>query len=239
MKQAFYDAIITNIIDETNSTKRFFFKVPNMERFEFKAGQFVMIDLPIDSKIKYRSYSIASAPANDNSFELVIVLNPTGKGTPYMWQNFVTGMKVQIAGPIGKFVLPQMVSNDLCFISTGTGIAPLRAMVWDIFNQKKEHQNLYFIFGCRTPQDLLYHQEMLDMQKQYPQFKYIPVLSRGTPENWDGKIGYVHQVYEEIFSDKRPAQFFLCGWTAMLKEARERIAAMGYGKENIKFEIYD
>jgi ferredoxin-NADP reductase len=85
MKQAFYDAEIIHIIDESETVKRFFFKVLNLERFEFKPGQFVMIDLPIESKISYRSYSIASAPGADNVFELIIVLNPPGLGTPYMW----------------------------------------------------------------------------------------------------------------------------------------------------------
>jgi CDP-4-dehydro-6-deoxyglucose reductase len=46
-------------------------------------------------------------------------------------------------------------------------------------------------------------------------------------------------VYEEIFADKRPAYFYMCGWSAMLKEARERLTNMGYAKDAIKFELYD
>jgi CDP-4-dehydro-6-deoxyglucose reductase len=77
------------------------------------------------------------------------------------------------------------------------------------------------------------------LEKQFPEFRFIPVLSREEAATWQGKHGYVHEVYEEIFSDHRPAYFYLCGWSAMLKEARERLSNMGYGKEHIKFELYD
>ncbi|MFN4083482.1 MAG: ferredoxin--NADP reductase [Bacteroidia bacterium] len=239
MKQQFNDAEIIDIIDVNSAIKRFFFKVLHTDKFDFKPGQFVMINLPIDSKISYRSYSIASAPNGTNIFELIIVLNPPGMGTPYMWDNFKKGMIVPVAGPLGKFNLPENILHDICFISTGTGIAPLRSMLHHIYNTKMHHHRIYFIFGSRKKEDLLYKDELEDLQKTHPEFHYIPVLSRETPETWYGRIGYVHQVYEEIFHNKRPAHFYLCGWTAMLKEARERLALMGYTKEHIKFENYD
>lgn len=239
MKQQFYDAEIIDIKQETPAVKRFIFRVPHMEKFHFKPGQFVMLNLPIDSKISYRSYSIASAPSDDNTFELIIVLNPPGQGTPYMWDNYRVGTIVPVAGPIGKFTLPEHIEHDLCFIATGTGIAPLRSMLLHVLNNHIPHKNMYMIFGNRKAEDILYKQEMEALEKQFPEFRFIPVLSRENAETWQGRHGYVHEVYEEIFSDHRPAHFYLCGWSAMLKEARERISKMGYGKEHIKFELYD
>ncbi len=239
MKQTFYDAEIINIIDETATTKRFFFKVHHLEDFQFKAGQFVMIDLPIESKITYRSYSIASAPNATNEFELLIVLNPPGKGTPYMWENIVVGSIVKVAGPIGKFTLPEVIDREICFLCTGTGIAPLRSMFHDLVNKNKLHYPVKIIFGSRKKEDLLYKEEMAQLAQQYSQFEFIPVLSRETTEFWAGKIGYVHEVYEYIYADKRPCYFYLCGWSAMIKEARERLINLGYEKSDIKFELYD
>ncbi len=239
MKQTFYDAEIVKIIDETNTTKRFFFKVNHLPQFEFKAGQFVMIDLPIDSKITYRSYSIASAPTTTNEFELLIVLNPPGKGTPYLWENIVVGSIVKVAGPIGKFTLPDEIDREICFLCTGTGIAPLRSMLHDIANKNKLHYPVKIIFGSRKKEDLLYYDEMTQLAKQYNQFEFIPVLSRETADTWPGKTGYVHEVYENIYADKRPCYFYICGWSAMIKEARERLVNLGYTKNDIKFELYD
>jgi ferredoxin-NADP reductase len=238
MKRNYRQAIIIDIVDESPAVKRFYFKFPETEQLDFKPGQFVMIDLPIDSKITNRSYSIASAPGNDNIFELIIVLNPTGIGTPHMWENFQIGDAVPVAGPLGKFTLPEQINNDLCLIATGTGVAPLRSMLHHIINQNIPHKNIYLVFGCRTTQDILYKLEMQELSSKYPYFNFIPVLSRPN-EDWTGAHGYVHHVYEQIFADKRPATFYLCGWKNMIMEARERLTAMGYDKSQIKFELYD
>lgn len=239
MKQQFYNAEIIDIITVNEAIKRYVIQVPHVTVFDFKPGQFVMINLPIDSKISYRSYSIASAPNGSNTFELIIVLNPPGLGTPFMWEHFKVGSTIQVAGPLGKFTLPETIKHDICFISTGTGIAPLRSMLHYIYNTGLHHHRIYFIFGSRKKEDLLYREELEALQATHHDFHYIPVLSRETPETWEGKTGYVHGVYEEIFQNKREAHFYLCGWTAMLKEARERLALMGYTKEHIKFENYD
>lgn len=239
MKQAFYDAEIIQIIDESETVKRFFFRVLHLEKFVFKPGQFVMINLPIESKISYRSYSIASAPGNDNVFELIIVLNPPGLGTPYMWEHYKEGMIVPVAGPVGKFTLPETIDHDLCFLATGTGIAPLRSMFQHIVNNNIPYHNIYMVFGNRYQKDILYREEMERFAEQHEQFKFIPVLSREDATTWNGRTGYVHSVYEELFADKRPASFYLCGWKNMILEARDRLVTMGYTKDRIKFELYD
>ncbi len=239
MAHQYYSSEITRIDDETYNTKRFYFRVPHLEKFDFKPGQFVSLDLPIDSKITNRSYSIASAPNGHNEFELIIVLNPPGLGTPYMWQNYKTGLIVPTAGPMGKFTLPEKIEHDICFICTGTGIAPFRSMTEYILTRSIPHKNIYMIFGTRKMNDMLYRKEMETFQDKHPEFKFIPVLSRETANTWPGRLGYVHPVYEELFADKRPAHFFICGWKAMVKEARDRLIAMGYNKKEIKFELYD
>lgn len=238
MAYQFYDCKVIKIIDENDVVKRFFIQVPPEIPFSFKAGQFIMLDLPIDSKYTNRSYSIASAPSNDNVFELAIVLNPKGLGTPYLFDHVKEGSTIKVSKVLGKFTLPEKIEHDICFICTGTGIAPLRAMALDIFNKGTEHKNMYMVFGNRWVKDILYRQEMEDLAAKYPEFKFIPVLSREN-DGWTGGKGYVHTVYEEIFADKRPASFYICGWADMLKEARQRLEAMGYDKKAIKFESYD
>lgn len=238
MAYDFYDAEVIRVLDESDVVKRFWIKMPDSLGFAFKAGQFIMLDLPIESKYTNRSYSIASAPSNDSVFELCIVINPNGLGTPYIFENFKPGFKCKVSRNLGKFQVPEPIDTDLCFICTGTGIAPLRSQIVDIINRGLPHQNIYMIFGNRWEKDIIYRKEMEELQISHPQFKFIPVLSRSN-EGWNGRTGYVHAIYEEIFADKRPAKFFICGWADMLKEARQRLDAMGYDKKFIKFESYD
>jgi ferredoxin-NADP reductase len=111
------------------------------------------------------------------------------------------------------------------------------------------HKNIYLIFGCRKLCDGLYAQEMKELEKSIPSFKYIPTFSREDDNNTSVRRGYVHAVYEEICkaefqpSDEGitvpgPAYFYLCGWKNMIDEARQRILALGYDKKAIHLELY-
>jgi CDP-4-dehydro-6-deoxyglucose reductase len=228
---------VVKILEEARDTRRFFIRVEGTENFEFKPGQFVTLDLPIHEKPnkRWRSYSIASAPDGTGEFELIIVLSKDGLGTNYLFNEIREGSVLTMRGPQGVFILKEeQLAEDLFLICTGTGIAPFRSMIRHIFNKGIPFKNIHLVFGCRTREDLLYHEELTKLQSEKG-FHYHPTLSR---EKWEGHTGYVHAVYEELCEERPAASFFLCGWKGMIDEARERIQAMGYDKKQIHFEIY-
>ena len=235
--QPWRKGIVTRIENETADTRRFWISIPELEQFDFIPGQFVTLDLPIHERPnkRWRSYSIASWPDGTNVFELVIVLDKDGAGTPYLFNDVQVGTELTVRGPQGVFTLKEPIEKDLFLICTGTGIAPFRSMVHNIHNKKIQYHNIYLIFGCRTKDTLLYFNELNELQQQMPNFHYIPTLSR---EEWEGKSGYVHAAYESICADKRPANFLLCGWKGMIDEARKRITDLGYDKKDVHVEIY-
>ena len=229
---------IIRIENETIDTKRFWIEVPDLASIDFNPGQFVTLDLPIHEKAnkRWRSYSIASWPDGTNVFELVIVLDRNGgAGTTYMFEKLSVGSSINFRGPQGVFGLREPLDKDIFMICTGTGIAPFRSMLHHIKNKNIAHGHVYLIFGCRTKNNLLYHDELTGLAKVIPGFSYIPVLSR---EEWEGYTGYVHPVYESLCNDRKPADFFLCGWKGMVDEAEKRIIDMGYDKKAIHLEIY-
>ena len=228
---------VTRIENETNDTRRFWIEVPELTSFDFIPGQFVTLDLPIHEKPnkRWRSYSIASWPDGTNVFELVIVLDQKGAGTPYLFNEITCGSELTLRGPQGVFTLKEPLEEDLILVCTGTGIAPFRSMLHHIKINNVPHKNIHLVFGCRTKNNLLYYDEMRNLQNEIPNFHYIPTLSR---EHWDGSTGYVHSVYELLCIDKKPAKFFLCGWKGMIDDARLKIVEMGYDKKAIHFEIY-
>lgn len=228
---------VVRIEDHTPNTRRFFVEVPDTTDFDFLPGQFVTLDLPIHEKVnkRVRSYSISSWPNGTNIFELLIVLAKGGAGTTYLFDNIKEGSELTFRGPQGVFTLPKDLSKEIFFICTGTGIAPFRSMVNYILRHKTPFNKLHLIFGTRTKEDLLYYNEMKILEQQLPGFNYYPVLSR---EQWDGHMGYVHPVYENLCKDRPDALFYLCGWKNMVDEARKRIAEMGYDKKAIHLELY-
>ena len=195
---------------------------------------------------RWRSYSIASWPDGSNVFELLIVLLEGGAGTTYLFNEVKEGSELTYRGAQGVFTLPEVIDKDLFFVCTGTGIAPFRSMANYIQLHDIPHKNIYLIFGCRTQKDLLYHNEMYDLQQSLNGFKYLPTLSR---EEWDGYKGYVHAIYEELCKKSYssgnddsivlpPAYFYLCGWKAMIDEAKRRILELGYDRKAIHLELY-
>ena len=227
---------ISEIIDIGNNTKRFLLQSLNGEAYDFVPGQFVVVSFPgITHHFPYRSFSIANEPGTD-ILELCVVLKEDGAATPVLFQ-MKTGEVLSFTKPLGSFIVPdEMLSEELCFVCTGTGVAPFRAIIKSWLKRGVHPQKLHMIFGTRTQDGLLYRDEWEALVKNTDWFKFYPVLSR---ENWDGRKGYVHTVYTELFEDKRPAMFYLCGWNNMVKEAKNNLKEMGYSRKEIKFELYD
>ena len=228
---------VIRIENETADTKRFWIEIPELDSFDFIPGQFITLDLPIHEKPnkRWRSYSIASWPDGTNVLELVIVLAEFGAGTTYLFEQVSVGSELTLRGPQGVFILHEPLENDIFLICTGTGIAPFRSMVNHMKNHNIPYKNIYLIFGCRTQSTLLYYEEFKKLDEEMPNFHYIPTLSR---EQWEGKSGYVHPIYESLCTERQPANFFICGWKGMIDEARKRIADMGYDKKAVHMEIY-
>lgn len=229
---------VINIIQETYNTRRFVIQIPELEKFDFIPGQFITFDLPIAEKPnkRVRSYSIASWPDGTNIFELVIVLLEGGLGTTYLFNKVEVGSELTLRGAQGVFTLDDDdLQKDIIMICTGTGIAPFRSMTHHIKNHNIPHKNIYLIYGTRKQIDLLYYEEMKKLDKEMENFHYIPTLSR---EQWEGRSGYVHPVYEELCANKQPVSFLLCGWKNMLDEAKQRILALGYDRKSIHQESY-
>ena len=112
MLQPWQDAVVTKIVQETPTTKRFFLALTSGHVFDFTPGQFVTFDLPIHEQKnkRWRSYSIASAPSNNSEFELVIVLLEGGAGTTYLFNEVEVGSTLLMRGPQGVFVLPKEIT---------------------------------------------------------------------------------------------------------------------------------
>ena len=239
-----YDSQIVDIQDETATTKRFWVQLQGDERVQFKAGQFVTMDLPIsDKRLKrWRSYSIAGAPNTEGSsvleFCIVKAENSTG-GSQYLFDEAKIGTPIRFKGPDGTFVLkPSLEEKDVVLICTGTGVAPFRSMIWDVYNQKIPFKNIHLIFGTRYEMDILYRKEFEEMAQKLPNFKYDVALSR--EKDWQGWKGYVHAVYTEGYATKRnDVDFYLCGWSNMIDDAVAKLMIeLGYDRSQIHYELY-
>ena len=238
-------AKLIDIVKETTTTNRFYLRPDSKPTF--KPGQFVSLDLPIDEKPskRIRHYSVANSPSQD-TYELIIVKKPGGKGTDYLWNTSI-GEEIEFTGPSGIMTMGEDTNKNYIFICTGTGISPFKCMLEHIRENNIKTGDIHLVFGTRDKKSILYYDEMIQLEKDLPQFNYYIILSR---EEWNGKQGYVHSLYEELiqkyFSQIEEGsyngldiEFFICGWKDMVKEARAKLQELGFDKKQIKIEIYE
>jgi NAD(P)H-flavin reductase len=147
---------------------------------------------------------------------------------------------VDIHGPHGSFVVSPPVEQDLVFVATGTGIAPIRGMLTEIFNAPgKLSHDVWLIFGVRHPETILYRQEFESWAAQNPRFHFLVTLSR-PPADWQGKTGYVQEHLRKIFAGRKDFKAYICGLKAMVDEVRFILKEeFGLDRKQIRFEKYD
>jgi ferredoxin-NADP reductase len=240
MPVTWYNAPIIRIEDECPNTKRFWVEIPELESFDFKAGQFVTMDLPVHEKRlhRWRSYSIANAPDGGNILEFCIVRLEGGLATRYFFEEAQVGTVLRFKGPDGTFTLPERLDKKLVMICTGTGVAPFRSMLLDIERREEPFESIHLIFGTRYENGILYRRELEAFREKWPHFQYDIALSR-EPE-WQGYKGYVHQIYMERYAEPQPdITFYLCGWSNMIDDAvANLIVKLGYDKSQVRYELY-
>lgn len=237
-----YTGVFSKIEPINKTVWKFWVKLPEVDKIDFVPGQFMTFDLPIHEKRhkRLRSYSIASAPDGTNELEFVIVLLEGGLGTTYLFNEVEVGTPLKLRGALGKFTLPPTLdlNKEICFICTGTGLAPFRSMLWYLHRNQLPYPKMHLIFGTRYLDGVLYRKEMEQLSREMEGLEYHITLSREKSPEWTGRNGYVHPIYEELYADKRPVTFYLCGWNVMLDEAKKRLMEMGYDRKSIVYESY-
>ena len=233
-------AVLKKVIKETDVNWRFVFESPLYEKLDYVSGQLVQLCAkPGQEGSVVRNYSIASWADGTNEFELIITYLEGGAMSEYLFKEAKVGDEFVYRGPMGVFTLPKdLTERDIFFVSTGSGISPFRSMINFIYENKVPFKNIKLFFGTRTEKDLVYREELENIQEQLPNFEYIPSLSR---EVIPGMAqGYVHKHYLPLVDqmDNKPLIYF-CGWDRMISEGRHELGKRGFEMmKDIRVEIF-
>jgi len=239
MRAGIFKTKITKVFDMgVQETRHFQLDFGPGTEFDFEPGQFVNTLAPSaedPQKIIKRPYSIASAPYEKGHLDLCWKRVGGGFMTNYLWK-LKEGDTLQIQGPLGRFTLKQPLPKRIAFVATGTGIAPFRAMIYDLLH-KRTDRDLWLLFGNRYDTDILYHEEWKALEKKHSNFHYAPTVSR-TP-GWGGEEIYVQKLLPKYLKTPQDTHLYICGLTNMINEVQQTTVEMGFAKEQVFFEKYD
>jgi ferredoxin-NADP reductase len=224
-------------------TKHLEFEVEGLARFGFVPGQWLSVKAhtPEGEEIT-RAYSIASSPSANGHFAFCLNRVQDGFMSNYLC-DLRDGAEILFQGPFGDFILRPPL-RDTLFIATGTGIAPFRSMLQELFvigssgDRVIGSSEFWLLFGARFERDLYYRQEFERMAAAHSNLHFLPTLSRGGPE-WKGLRGYVQEHVGEIVGDRRDMQAYICGLDKMVSANRELLKSLGWDRKSVRYEKYD
>ncbi len=194
--------------------------------FSFIAGQFVMMHLYNDDGSVWAkaAYSIATAPSeSDEIFELGIKLH--GDFTRRA-AGLKIGDQVGIQGPYGVFCLKELVEGKV-FFAGGVGVTPLRSMIRSALFTELQG-DVWLFYSEKQRAAMAYEAEFRDLSARYPQFHFIPILTRETPSAWDGEIGRMQQtMIEKYLHDWLLPRYYMCGPKQFMDDLKQMLVNVG------------
>lgn len=197
-------------------------QLPANERLQYKAGQYIEFLLKDG---KRRSYSLANAPHCDEQLSLHIRHMGGGAFTDHVFGNMKERDILRFEGPQGTFFLREDSDKPMVLLASGTGFAPIKAIIEQAIHKKTERAMLLY-WGGRRPKDLYMQSLCEEWARTVPNFKYVPVISDVLPEDgWSGRTGFVHRAVMEDLPDLSGYQVYACGAPAMVDSAKREFVA--------------
>ncbi len=197
-------------------------QLPATERMQYKAGQYVEFLLKDG---KRRAYSIATPPHADEQLTLHIRHMPGGLFTDHVFGAMKEKDILRFEGPLGTFFLRDDSSKPIVLLASGTGFAPIKAIV-EQWAHAKSTRPVVLYWGGRRPKDLYMHALCEEWAKTLENFSYVPVVSDALPEDgWTGRTGFVHQAVMQDLPDLSNHQVYACGAPLMVDAAQRDFSA--------------
>lgn len=190
-------------------------QLPANEVFRYHAGQYLQFVLRDGSR---RSYSMANAPGGQPSVDLHIRHMPGGKFTDQVFGSLKLRDILRMEGPFGSFYLRDDSDKPLVLLASGTGLAPIKAILEQLRAQGST-RDAYLYWGGRKLADLYLMDWAREQAGELPWLKFVPVLSE-PDAHWQGRTGFVHQAVMADLPDLSGFEVYACGSPLMVEAAR-------------------
>ena len=199
-------ATIEEIKDEIRDVKTFYMSLDNKEidkSFKIKSGQFIMCTVFGAGEF---AVSLPPSPENDR-FHLTV--RKVGSVTNAL-HDLNVGDKVGIRGPFGNgFPFAEIKGKNIVYVAGGIGLIPLRSSIVHVLQHKQDFGRVIVLHGARTPDDLMYKENLKEWQA-FPGFETYITVDVGTP-GWTGEVGFVHTLFDKVNLPIENTVAFVCG----------------------------
>ena len=202
----------------------------------FFPGQYV--DFTVPGTDETRSFSMANTPSPEGDLlEFVIKIYPGGLFSGHLDGGLSVGDQLDLSGPFGAFTLRDGRSSDLVFVGGGAGMAPILSLLRSLA-EKGSTRKTRFYYGARRRQDLCFEKELVALEQDLPDFRYVPALSEPDDAPWDGEVGLVTDVVKKHEQDLSGSDSYVCGPPPMVEAAMATLEGLGAPTKNIYYDKF-
>jgi CDP-4-dehydro-6-deoxyglucose reductase len=198
---------------------RVMLRLPPTSVLDFLPGQYIDVIGPEGLR---RSYSIANAPRTDKQIELHIREVTDGAMSRYWFEQAKANDLLRLRGPLGTFFLRGQAGKDLVLLATGTGIAPVKAVLEGMAGLADDvrPRSVVVYWGGRHREDLYWQ------PPEQPGVRFAPVLSRAD-DTWSGACGHVQDVMLREHAYLADTLVYACGSDTMIHSAQAKLHLAG------------
>ncbi|MDQ6681163.1 MAG: FAD-binding oxidoreductase [Pseudomonadota bacterium] len=205
-------------------------RLPPTSDFKYYPGQYIDV---IGQGGLRRSYSMANAPTVTKHIELHIRQVPSGAMSQYWFEQAKFNDLLRLNGPLGTFFLREIEGLDLIFLATGTGIAPVKAILEGLAQRREQPPRSISVFwGGRVPNDLYWNAREVNVDNQF-----VRVLSQAH-DTWTGARGYVQQAVLRQAREWDRVAVYACGSDTMIHSARQQLVEAGLDERRFHSDAF-
>lgn len=224
-----FPARINRIEKQTEFILMLELRLPPTAHLNFLEGQYVDITGPQGIK---RSYSMASS-SSENLIKFYIKKIKDGEFSQYWFNDAKENDLLRIEGPKGTFFL-RKPKNHVLFLATGTGIAPIKAMLDKLSESHHLYRDITFslYWGNRYPDEFFWEPNYTNLN-----FNYHPVLSRSS-DKWTLRNGYIQDRVIDDAYNLQQVQIYACGSLQVIRDAKILLMANGLQEKDFYSDAF-
>jgi glycine betaine catabolism B len=229
---------ISQIIEETKTTKTLRLVPINGFLPPFQAGQYISLSVDIGGIKTNRPYSIASPPHQTGYWDITVRRVPDGFVSAHLLDDTHVGDTFDSSGPEGHFYYnPLFHGSHLVFLAGGSGITPFMSMIREVTDRGLDRQIL-LVYGSANVADVIYRDELEKRAACYKQLRLAFVVSEPTPDYLGLKGLISAELLQTLLPDWPDPMFYLCGPEAMYRYCLPELAGMGIPSRRIRTEVF-
>lgn len=242
MATNFYTLQVTDIRKETPDTVSVAFDINDSLKndFSFNSGQYLTLMASINGEEVRRSYSLSSAPY-ENEWRVAIKVVPNGKFSTYANNTLKVGDSIESMAPDGLFKVETNSGNAKTYllVAAGSGITPIISIAKSVL-KNEPNSKVVLVYGNKSANQTIFKSELDGLNSEYENFHLKYAFTQEEVEqaisgrvNADKVKEYMNWLNIELVDD-----VYVCGPEDLIFDVKDGFESSAMVKNKVHFELF-